>query len=776
MMKKPITITGVIIQNVSFFLSYLVLLWGIINFHSIKLSAGEPIQNPIDMYLLPEIVPSVFFIFATVFCYILFLIVIGGSIAFSRQHYFSGADKSRFTLYILSIIPPVIVSYYLIDPNQFGQFTLTIFISYFIVSILLRISGLKKAVNNILIKHNNKPLFIIVDFIIEAAVFVVLCLLFSKTFFKNYLLRYDINETLGFGKNFLLNGFSRILFVILFNCINFLSVEYISNLLFLEIKKSSVKNYFLYENNPLKRLFYVFRSNITLVLNKIKLLIVWLVTSVLLFEVSYNDWAGLDFSIGKKILGETSYTDINGQYIFTISFVLYAVSFVIFMIFDILSVISADNLNDRKNDILIMPGSSKTIRMNYCIGRLFDFKKSFLKPVLAVIFIFVVIVTMAYSKSMNVLQHYDFNSSLNINVSTILKYNSYVDKDLLNKWEADDGKLCIRHDKGPVSNYKFVNFTLRTENKEIEVLPVVKSNGMGEIDSIKECYFLEPNGERFDVTQFYTIVDAGYSGRLYALSVFKQFDYIPYKMERSNKNEVNTKIFFPVLFFYILYFSIMLCLAFLACYWCYKAIIKIQVSSIQRNRFLKYLFLWARTFILSTPFLLLLYYINNFYSDPYNQISYIKVSNYQYLNSIVSYILICLCLLLYIIPGMLDDYYKYFNKLLFSEEMKYKRIIGMNNLVIRDLNEKYGYQKLKMVFIETILFLFVLLFFNSFCLNTPLFKDYLGSSMILSFENIFTKIFWARIEYIHIIIFHIILFICIYLVLLLLLQRNKKES
>jgi hypothetical protein len=130
---------------------------------------------------------------------------------------------------------------------------------------------------------------------------------------------------------------------------------------------------------------------------------------------------------------------------------------------------------------------------------------------------------------------------------------------------------------------------------------------------------------------------------------------------------------------------------------------------------------------------------------------------------------------LYFIPGMIDDYSTYFGKIAASEEIKYKITVGMDRpLVLQTIKNGYGRNKQKIVFVESLLSLFILLFFTIFCMNTKQFNDYLGVSRIISFENIFTKLFWAEADFSGILRFHVVILALIYLIVLVFIQKRKK--
>jgi hypothetical protein len=59
-------------------------------------------------------------------------------------------------------------------------------------------------------------------------------------------------------------------------------------------------------------------------------------------------------------------------------------------------------------------------------------------------------------------------------------------------------------------------------------------------------------------------------------------------------------------------------------------------------------------------------------------------------------------------------------------------------------------------------------------MNTKQFNDYLGVSRMLSFENIFTKLFWAEADFSGILRFHVVILALIYLTVLVLIQKRKK--
>jgi hypothetical protein len=306
------------------------------------------------------------------------------------------------------------------------------------------------------------------------------------------------------------------------------------------------------------------------------------------------------------------------------------------------------------------------------------------------------------------------------------------------------------------------------------VLPVYKSNGYDKIDSFKECYMLLENGKKIDEENF-MIKDIDEEKTIIIVPSFMASIFVSYKMDKENKNEVETKLFFPVLFFYVLHFFMMLSISVIVCIFCSNICLRIQfIRNTILTTSLSVIAKMIKMVILSTPFLLVLCLLNKVSTYNENSFLFSFIQN-MFVRTILFYIFLCLILMLYILPGIIDDCHNYYRKIINSEEIAYKETIGMDPVTIRhSINFMYGRPKKKQIIVEAWLFLFTLLFYVFFCLNTPLFGEFPEVTQILSFENIFTKLFWVENGLSPMLLVHGMLYAMVYVIILITIHRLSR--
>jgi hypothetical protein len=182
--------------------------------------------------------------------------VAGSAIVFNEQHYYSKSIISKFKLYLVSIVPPIIVSQFLI--KQFASETVIIVTVYLVVSCLLNL--IVKRVNN---SKMPQHLYVLLKFAEEAILFFIVLFIFRFIpSVRDNLPGFNLDQISWLGFSSLFSWYAHIFFIVIFNCVNYLSVEYIASILKSEINKPYIKNYFLYQNNLINKFFFIIKISL----------------------------------------------------------------------------------------------------------------------------------------------------------------------------------------------------------------------------------------------------------------------------------------------------------------------------------------------------------------------------------------------------------------------------------------------------------------------------------------------------------------------------------
>ncbi|MDR0785218.1 MAG: hypothetical protein LBE74_04960 [Treponema sp.] len=724
-----------IVKNFFMYLSFLVVI-GIL----LYIKDSEFSVFSMQTQIIFESMTSFFFILVAMLVYLCFLLTIGGGIALSSQRYFSNTELPKMGLYAVSIVPPVVVSRCLIA--GFRDQTVVLVTGYLVLSFVFHAAVKKRFAMRLWNLLKRKALVFAADLICEILLFIAVLFIVSCTPLMSLpFLRFNIDHTSGW--------YARLFFIVIFNSVNYLSIEYIVSILNIEIKKSHVKAYFLYHESALRRLWYIVRTSLPMILKKIKMFLSWLISFIILFEMDNSVFD----SIGQRINIQAENQQLNN--IFPVFIVIYLLLFIINTVFDIIidkNSLEKDSQKQENEKNVKFHGSSNILKtISALVAERFFNKKTIGGKITAAIFTAFVAALLwgcfYYAPFYVFLQHYGYDTSRNFTVRDVADQAFMT----VTTTEDMDKKLCVREKKGLWNIYSVAEFSIVTFDGEcMKVIPTMHTN-VNNPDNPRPNIRVIQGGKVEEggvhLVQS-TLKNVTFGNAVAVPSIFDSFiPFIPFDLERSSGSGPDNpnKLFFPVFVFYLFYLCLLIAVVYLVVVFVYALILhgkEYKAATALGN--------WLKSFIFATPFVIALSVLRTFFPDG-NMVSHIEtlaafppVSNSLFINSIFSYCCFIAVLLLYILPGMIEDLSSSIKELVHSSEISYLNNIGMNKQdIFNVITRKYGVQNIKRIFVENFLFICVLQFFTAYCLQLNQFLDYFGTGSVLSFENVFSKVMRA---------------------------------
>jgi hypothetical protein len=750
------------IKNISLYVSFLALIGFIL-----LLKDPEFFLFSIQGQILKDSMTTFWFALVALFIYICFLLLVGGQIALNSRRYFSNTELQIVLLYLVSIVPPVIVSQYLV--KQFIAHAVISITAYLVISRIFNTTVKKRIAMNLwkLLK-GNRFLFSLADFLCELILFAAILLIVNSI--PHYFLP-------SFNLDYLSSGwYARLFFALIFNCINYLSIEYIIFILKNEMQKPHIKYYFLYNNSNIKRLWYIVKVSLPMILKKIKFFLSWFISFIILFEMDNEIYQ----SIGYRISVQSDGRPVLGNNIFPVFIVVYFLLFLVNTFFDI--IIDSHEKPEKEKKLSFTGNSNLLLTLGVIFSTLYIKNK---KKILAAggVMILLVVLSLYYAQFYIFLQHYGYDTSRRFSVNDVIEWSymetAFDDKQLL------ESKLCIREEKGFFVYYSLAEFSIDTfddekkENISIKVIPTMHTNVYAPDNPEPEIRVITGKEieERDKHLSFSSLKNVEFGHTLVVPRIFDS--YIPFALERSgigmDPNSPN-KLFFPVFIYYVFYLCLLILLVFLAAIVMYAVVLHGK-----NNKIISAIGNWVKNLILATPFVIVLSFLSPFFPEG-NTVSHINplaaflpVSNNFFLNSIVSYSSLALILLIYILPGMMDDIINFKKEIIHSSEIAYLNNIGMKKQdIFNCITKQYGITAIKRFFMENFLFICILEFFVAYCFSLPQFIDYFGTSSVLSFENIFTKVLRALMVSENVVLLHFALLVGMYGSIYFLMKRGKR--
>jgi hypothetical protein len=725
---------------------------------------------------------SLLFIIIAIFCYVLFISLIGAKLAFDSHRYFSNAELRKVVLYFLSVIPPVIVSQYLIRSH--GSISISIITAYFVCSFIINYALKHLFFPALYEKIKSNSLFIAINLVFEIILFFGVLFLMIR-----------IKKQFDFPPPFnpddqrsLLSWYARILFIVVFNCINYISVEYICSVFSLEMKKPHVKSYFLYNQNGFKRFKYIIRTAIPAILAKIRFYLAWFIGFILFYEMDNN----ISYSIGAKIGNQTDINYINGVNIFSIFIVIYGLLCILNIIIDVLiSGFGSSDKEDKEQPKFPQGQADHDPPKGYWKKVLS--KNKLLFGFIACLVLSVSIVAVRYSGLYTILQHYDFPTCQRFDVRYVMdeiRPRPKFDDDTMAD-EIMNRNLCLKERGSWFTSYNILEFTVEQDDGRMrKVIPVTEAPEDNPDIDYPDLFLIVDNQSRMmpDMIDAPLIKSASYTRTVTVPNLFEDV-YVPFSLERDSKGGPplsSYKLFFPILVYYGFYLFLTAAVVFFAVFIVYRIISKVKLSGLYYScfgRIVGKVYEVVKLFIISTPFVTLIAFSYLFFpqDDQITGIPTLAVfpafTESIFLNSIIVYLIFDLVLIIYTIPGIYDDGKTFTENILKSREFKYLADIGLGKKEIgRLLNQKYGNRRILQVFVENLLFILVLQFFIMYCYSRSQFIDVIGVGSVMSIENVASKVYRAQMKFTLITAFHYAALFLIYGVIYAVTKIHKEKT
>jgi hypothetical protein len=573
--------------------------------------------------------------------------------------------------------------------------------------------------------------------------------------------------------------YAKLLFIIVFNCINYISVEYISSVFSMEMKKAHVKNYLLYKENPFERFLYIVRASLSMILGKVKLYLAWFVSFIILFEMNNNIFS----SIGSKIMQESGNSSINRDFIFSIFVVIYLVLLMINTIMDIFIF----KFRERRN-LIVPPGFSPGKNLEDSFKNRLKtalFKHRFIYGFLSCLILLIALTGFAYSKSYIILQYYDFLTNQKFSMDYLM---DEVDFGEINKENINDemlgGKLCKKDDGLLLTTYRIARFTIKENPDSINTaIPVFETTVENPDELYLQLSFIVNDNKKLFSDYSYILNNKSleaidYNWKITVPRLFSDM-YIPFNLERNSSMNYmpynSNKLLFPIVVYYLFHFFFAALLLLVIVFALYRIILIYRLNRLRLtilHKIVEKTGYWLKTFIISTPFILIISFSNIFFPNG-NMVSgretiaaFIPFSKDVFANAFLTYGLFTLMMTVYIAPGIVSGFNIFMDNVLGSMEMKYLSNIGICQKKAKNIiSKKYGNSNIMQVFIENFLFLFVLQFFIMYCYMLPQFTDISGVGSVLSVENILTKVYRSEIGFTPIVITQYVILFVMYMVI-----------
>jgi hypothetical protein len=785
--------------------------------------------------VLFDALSTVIFVVIAFTAYLLFLGIIGAGIAFQKDRYFSNAEIRKIILYLFSIIPPIIVSKYLIQSYASASLAfVTIYMtaSFSINMLLTKVLGYYLCG---IIKR--KIAFTAISLGLETALFTLLAIIMRFNVFGviDALPRFNLDDLKSFT-----GWYARLLFVIAFNWINYSSVEYIISVFSTEMKKPHVKYYFLYQRHAAPRFLYLAGISLSMVLRKIRLYLAWFVSLIILFEMDNSIFA----SAGYRIKDQADRDSLDQGDIFSILIILYGMFLCINTIIDVLIYLFDEKSSDGRvpawhenkkpsrpvrvvrklqflNNFRLKTRFHKALaretarhalepaggpRMSIVKGAMKSLGRHKIRYGAALALVLAVLLTAAaYSKQYVFLQHYDFYTGQKFTNAYVLDelWLDRVNEESVNG-ALLESPVCLKKKGILFTHYRIAEFAFVLYDKTTsKMAPVLETPAANPGMAYPYLSFIQNGGEKLfsDKNSLlnHAVLDAiGYNYTVSVPNIFADI-YLPFSLERNGSASEpvsSNKLLFPALVCYVFYFLLTVLLVLAVVCLTYSILIAIKLRGMNSNSLepknklrgcMRKLTLLIpeslKLFIISTPFVLIIAFSPVFFPQGsirsgFSTMSASIVSTGSgFVDSILVYLLFGCILLFYLLPGIAGDLHNYIVKILTSKEIHYLNAIGMEkNRLKRIITVKYGRNKILQIGIESLLFILVLRFFIMYCYLLPQFIDVTGISTVLSIENTASKVYRAQIGFQPIVLFHYALLLALYGIIYWFAKKLKRED
>jgi hypothetical protein len=516
--------------------------------------------------------------------------------------------------------------------------------------------------------------------------------------------------------------FTYLLYIILFNSVTFFTVEFAISRMKEEYKKNHTKYYFRYNAGKFKRFFYVLRSGAPEALKKIQKNVCWLIFFVITAETIFET----PDSIGINLLdGYNSDSVLLLQNVFYILFV----------------IVIINSITD-----FFIELSKKTKKTHVPISEpvslpKFSITKKYL--ILALVFLAVFLGLLLFNyQEYAIAGYYDFEVNSQRTLADIVeKYNLSVDSAAAGDIKSGL-KLCAKGEKGYGYNIVTLKISDPSGNTH-DIIPFYEKTDRKYyyIENLKNMQKKQLNGTILAVssTLKYETWD-----KIFSLIPFLGKENTAFRLQAdTSKSAFSIKPLYLISLFYLFYFLTLLLAVFIVSKAVYFSVVKDVLYGVcgQKQgiilRGAKKLLFYSNRFFNSFT-LIMVFFATNMAIQ--NNMSVQWENEGFFLNAAV-YFIFQLLLSWMISDSLRQEIELHAIKIFGSDEFKYYREIGMApEGRYKIYNSKYGKRLFIKVLIQNVFLTLNINYFVSYAFNTwSAFKDNIGLTYAISFENIFTK-------------------------------------
>jgi hypothetical protein len=517
--------------------------------------------------------------------------------------------------------------------------------------------------------------------------------------------------------------FTYLVYIIFFNCITFFSVEFGISCVNGEHKKNHAKYYFRYHEKMLSRFLYLLKSASPQILGKLKKNISWLVFFIITTETIFEP----SRSIGLNLLDGYATDSII---IIQNAFYLFIIMCIINTGIDLISLRfgkgysnnETSNINDETKLLRFSPQKP---------GRI----KIILFAAIAIVYIFLFV--FAY-KEYPIAGYYDFETNIEKTVGDI-KDRYVLETQNITQSELEQ-KLCEKSEDG--YGYYITSLSIiAPDGRQMEIIPFFEKtdNRFYYIEGVVNTQKKSLNGAIVSVSRSlkYTLLS-----RIPLLGKTEISFRLP---ADTKKNSFSMKPFYLIFPYFILYFLTMVIIVYVITSLFYHYNIREhlrRISGIERplqGRVVEKIHSIILQFMNSFTLLLVFFLVNLFLQRHFAETNW---ENRNFALNIAYFTLVQVLIIWMFSDSFVPEFKLHIQIIFNSNEFKYFRLIGIDhNGQYINYKTKYGNRLFLKIFIQNILFITNINYFISYAFNIwSHFKDNIGMTYSISFENIFTKI------------------------------------
>jgi hypothetical protein len=683
-------------------------------------------RNPVDnirvFFSFEKTIPDTFkVVFGSSLLFIIFIIVVSAEAVVREQNFFRSSIFIRLLVFAMNVLPIALFQYNIFPRFGFRIIYFGVVLIFFQIILDMLVKPLISQISG------TNRLVVFFGKIIPEILAIFLSILTVNIL--------GIDKTAEMRNLEMSNPYELItyfLYIVMFNSVTFFSVEYCMSIFKEEYKKNYSKFYFVFNHNSFMRIFHVLKGALPQVLEKVRKNISWLIMFIIAVDSIFENLSGIGSNLAD---GYSIGSDINASLIIIDNIMyLLIIMYLINIIIDIAVIFLTRGKEDEKpitdetgNTFEVLPQKKKNISVKLSIS------------------LFLVIYTGLFIfnlKEYAFAGYYDFHENKNRTVGAYLDFKNIK----ADRYPEDvylsyaDTPLCEQIEG--TAYYSLIQITF--QDKEDNVFDLIPFYDKGDVN----YYYIRDNKNtqgKFDLSL---------TDRVLSINRITKYKNIAFSGEMisfrlgagTSRTIYGAKPSYLIIPFYIFYFFTIVLIAVIFTCMAYNFIIKYHIFG--KSRFNCLFDITKKTvkeilFFLNSLTLIVLFQLMNIFLQRNIDISW---KSNDFLFSFLSYVIIQFVIILMFSSTYAGEISIHVKKYIFSDEFKYYGLIGMDPKSRRYIyDKKYGrFLLLKLIF-QNILFVLNINWFLSYVFNVwPAFKDSIGITYAISFENIFTKIIYLE--------------------------------